>query len=104
VRPRGPTVQRKRQPKLVAELAGQALVAVTAAAACVVGVELAAAERERRVMVKLDGAVATVGFGAPRIAGENAGAEFAVATSAASFGHAYMLPYWTTCKGGLGVN
>jgi hypothetical protein len=34
VRPRGPTVRRKRQRKLVAELAGQALVAVTADAAC----------------------------------------------------------------------
>jgi hypothetical protein len=47
-------------------------------------------------MVKLDGAVAAVRFGAPRVAGEYSGAEFSVAAAAASLGHAYMLPYWTT--------
>jgi len=73
-------------------------VAVAADAACVVGVELAAAERERRVMVKLDGPVAAVGFGAPWIAGENSGAELAVAAAAVSFSHTHMLPYRTTVR------
>jgi hypothetical protein len=45
-------------------------VTVAADTARVVGVELAAAERERRVMVQLDGAVATTRLGAEDIAGE----------------------------------
>jgi hypothetical protein len=71
-------------------------VAVAADAACVVGVKLAPAERERRVVVKLHGAVTTIWFGTPRVAGENASTEFAVAAAATSLGHTYMLPHWTT--------